>query len=256
MAFLKPDHVKTFNGVTVKEFFLNKHNDNKISLPCKRSNPYLGPTLHNTGRINAAAGTTCSEQYTRSTYNGNMKTVVPTFYVDDVEAWQLLPLDFESWCSGHSGCPAANGSNAGNAQSINIECIMDGSGSAKDLKARDNAARLIAYLLDTMGGNLYTHNYWENIRIGRTGSIDELNKKNDGYKGCPIFIRPKWDDFKALVKKYRTATTATTTASAADPDVLYRIQLGAFSVKANADAYLKEVKKAYPDAFISGTVKK
>lgn len=37
-------------------------------------------------------------------------------------------------------------------------------------------------------------------------------------------------------------------------NTIYRIQLGAFSVKANADAYLKEVQKTYPGAFlIKGT---
>lgn len=33
-------------------------------------------------------------------------------------------------------------------------------------------------------------------------------------------------------------------------NTIYRIQLGAFSVKANADAYLKEVQKMYPAAFL------
>lgn len=33
-------------------------------------------------------------------------------------------------------------------------------------------------------------------------------------------------------------------------NTIYRIQLGAFSVKANADAYLKEVQKIYPEAFL------
>ena len=33
-------------------------------------------------------------------------------------------------------------------------------------------------------------------------------------------------------------------------NTIYRIQLGAFSVKANADAYLREVQKTYPEAFL------
>lgn len=33
-------------------------------------------------------------------------------------------------------------------------------------------------------------------------------------------------------------------------NTIYRIQLGAFSVKTNADAYLKEVQKVYPGAFL------
>ena len=75
----------------------------------------------------------------------------------------------------------------------------------ENAKARDNSARLIAYLLNKYNltiNNLYTHNYWVNVRNGRRGSVDQLNKINDGYKGCPIFIRPKWDNFKSLVESY------------------------------------------------------
>lgn len=43
--------------------------------------------------------------------------------------------------------------------------------------------------------------------------------------------------FKEVVKPVTSST-------------IYRIQLGAFSVKANADAYLKEVQKTYPEAFL------
>ena len=33
--------------------------------------------------------------------------------------------------------------------------------------------------------------------------------------------------------------------------VIYRVQVGAFSVKGNAEAYLKEVRKHFPEAFIT-----
>lgn len=32
--------------------------------------------------------------------------------------------------------------------------------------------------------------------------------------------------------------------------VIYRVQVGAFIVKENAEAYLKEVRKHFPEAFI------
>lgn len=242
--FLVPDKKVILNGVTVKHYFLNEHNVNNISLPSKRVGTSIGVTIHNTGRIVPSKGTTCAEQYTRSTANGNMKSVRVHLYVDDAEAWQNLPFDWQSWHAGHSGRPDAHGSEAGNAQTISIECIMNGSGDEKDLKARDNAARLAAYLLDTYGGELYTHNYWENIRNGWKGSIDELNKRNDGYKGCPIYIRPKWDEFKALVAKYRKG------AAPDDNSTVYRIQLGAYRDKKNAEAKLEEVRKHFPDAII------
>lgn len=254
-VYLAPDAKKNLNGVTVNEYFLTLHNPNKISLPAKRSGNCIGVTIHNTGRIITAAQTTPAEQYTRATYNGNMDAVRVHFYVDDVGAWQNLPLDWQSWHAGHKGRKDANGSERGNALTISIECIMNGSGDKKDRKARDNAARLAAYLLDTYGGELYTHNYWENIRNGKKGTVDELNKLNDGYKNCPVYIRPKWDEFKALVQSYRKGNSE----ESADNDEMYYLQIGAFKDKNVAEAALKTAqttKKAYPDAFLKKFTRK
>ena len=237
--YLKPDKVHIWNGVTVNQYFLTDHNPNKIALPLKRSGDVIGTTIHNTGRISVKKDTTPAEQYLRATVNGNMNSVRVHLYVDDVCAWLCLPLTYSSWHAGHTGRKEAHGSERGNAFTLSIECIMNGSGDEKDIKARDNAARIAAYLLDLYGGELYTHNYWENIRNGRRGSIDELNKLNDGYKNCPIYIRPKWDDFKALVKSYRSQYKS-----------LYYVQVGAFKKEDNARAFLETVKKAYPSAFV------
>jgi N-acetylmuramoyl-L-alanine amidase CwlA len=248
MAFLTPDRVYTANGVTVKQYYLTQHNPNKISMPAKRTKPLIGCTLHNTGDISQAKGTTDAEQYTRATVNGNMGTVRVHFYVDCVEAWQMLPLDWQSWHAGQSGKKDAHGSEAGNAQTISIECIMSGRGDDADAKAQDNAARLIAYLLDTYGmtvdDNLYTHNYWCNIRNGRTGTLYELNRLDDGYKNCPIYIRKHWPDFMTNVKAYMKPRAQE------KPKAKYYVQVGAFADKERAEAYLGAVKKYYPDAFL------
>lgn len=251
--FLRPDVVVNAYGLEVKQYFITDHNVNKISLPSKRVLPLLGITLHNTDDINEARQTTDPEQYVRSTVNGNMGTVRVHFYVDDDECWQMLPLDYQSWHAGQRGKYDQWGSEAGNAQTISIECIMDGSGSEKDKRAEDNAARLIAWLLDQFGmttANLYTHNYWCNVRNGKKGTIDELNKLNDGYKNCPIYIRPHWDEFLKKVRGYMQ--TLTTEKS----DYLYRVCVGTYSIEANARERLKEVKKVYPDAFLIKTVRK
>lgn len=253
MVFLMPDKMYTANGLTVKQYFITAHNPNKISLPAVRTKPLIGITVHNTDDINEARQTTDPEQYVRATVNGNMSTVRVHFYVDDDECWQMLPLTQQSWHAGQAGKADRNGSEAGNAQTISIECIMDGSGSEKDKRAEDNCARLVAYLLKkysmTIENNLFTHNYWCNIRNGRTGSIDVLNKMNDGYKSCPKFIRPHWDEFKAKVRSYMPPPVD-------DSKYLYRVVCGSFANKANAEKLLNEVKSAYPDAFISAVVKK
>ena len=202
---LRADKTTTLNGVKVNEFLLTKHNKNKISMPGKMSGKVIGVTLHNTPDLKNVYDD--AEQYTRATYNGNMGTVRVHYYVDDVGAWQNLPLDHQSWHAGQSGKKAQYGSHKGNAQTISIECIMKSADLSveENAKARDNAARLVAYLLNKYNltiNNLYTHNYWVNVRNGRKGTVDQLNKLNDGYKGCPLYIRPKWDDFKSLVQKY------------------------------------------------------
>lgn len=209
---LKADKTTTLNGVKVNEFLLTKHNKNKISMPGKMSGKVIGVTLHNTPDLKNVNDD--AEQYTRATYNGNMGTVRVHYYVDDLGAWQNLPLDYQSWHAGQSGKKAQYGSHKGNAQTISIECIMKSADLSikENAKARDNSARLIAYLLNKYNltiNNLYTHNYWVNVRNGRKGTVDQLNKLNDGYKGCPLYIRPKWDEFKALVQKYMKELSAT-----------------------------------------------
>lgn len=248
MAYLTPDKETVINGVTIKQYFLTDHNPNRISLPVKRTAPLIGVTLHNTDSISVSSATTMAEQYTRATVNGNMNDVRVHFYVDDKGAWQNLPLDYQSWHAGHRGRADAHGSEKGNAQTISIECIMSGKGDDADLRARDNAARLVAYLLDTYGGELYTHNYWENIRNGWTGTVDVLNRRDDGYKCCPVFIRPKWNEFKKLVAGYRGKNASVATDNNVGDKMYYVMQqLGAYKDKANAEKALATYKSKYPD---------
>ena len=176
---LKADRTYSANGVTVKEFLLTKHNDNGIDMPGNRWG-LVGITVHNTDKI-SVSGTTMSEQYTRATYNGNMGDVRVHFYVDDVEAWQNLPLDSAGW-------HAADGDGDGNRKTIAIECIMDGSGPSTSKKAEDNCARLVAWLLDKykLSDNaIYSHNHWYS------------------QKYCPAYILPHWDSFKKKCLSYR-----------------------------------------------------
>lgn len=99
---LTADKTYTANGVTVKDYFLTQHNPNKISLPKARTKPLLGVTIHNTPTI-SVKNTTMSEQYTRATVNGNMRTARIHYYVDHVEAWHNLPDNWQSWHAGQSG---------------------------------------------------------------------------------------------------------------------------------------------------------
>lgn len=248
MAFLKPDRIYTLGGVTVKEYLITKHNPNRISMPTgSMAGSVFGPTVHNTDWINVSADTTPAEQYTRATVNGNMKDVRVHFYVDDVCAWQNLPLDLPGW-------HAADGSGNGNKHTIAIECIMSGKGTPSDKKSEDNAARLAAALLKKYGksiDHLYTHTHWLNVRDGKKGTVDQLNTMHNSYKMCPAYILPHWNIFKSKVAKYMGGSANSTAPSTSGATHLYRIrkswrdsktQIGAYN---NLDNAKRECKPGY-----------
>lgn len=175
---LKADRIYKMGSVSINEFLLTKHNPNGIDMPKNKITDLIGITIHNTDRIVTAAETTPAEQYTRATLNGNMKDVRVHFYVDDKAIWQNLPLNLQGW---HAA------DDTGNAKTISIEIIMNGSGDAKDKKAEENGAKLAAELLKKYRlttKNLYTHNHWYS------------------KKYCPAYILPHWDSFKKSVEKF------------------------------------------------------
>lgn len=198
---LTPDKITTINGVKVSEYLLANHNVNKITLPPKRSKQLIGVTIHNTEDLPRVEDD--AEQYTRATVNGNMGTVRTHYYADDLGAWQDLELDRCNWT-------CADGTGQGNMQTVAVECIMSGTTGTENLKARDNAARLAAYILHKYGltaNNLYTHTYWLHVRDGHTSLSDTANvdkwcTTSHAYKTCPYYLIPDWIGFKKLVDKY------------------------------------------------------
>lgn len=238
MAILKPDKTTTFGGVTVNEYLLTKHNPNRIDMPsASMEGKIIGVTIHNTSWISVASGTTPAEQYTRATVNGNMNDVRVHYYVDNVCAWQNLPLTLSGW-------HAADGSGNGNRRTIAIECIMSSAYNSTDKKSEDNAAKLAAALLKKYNlsiDHLYTHTHWLNVRDGKTGSVDYLNTAKNLYKTCPLYILPHWSAFKAKVQSYMNSSTSAATNTSVKQ--LYRVrkswtdaksQIGAFSSLENA----------------------
>ena len=256
---LTPDKVEVLNGVTVKTYLLTQHNPNKISLPKNAMPSPIGVTIHNTGAMNVASNTTMAEQYTRATINGNMNTVRVHFYVDDVCAWQNLPINIDSW-------HAADGNGNGNRKTISFEVI------GNSAKAEANAAKLAAYFLNKIGKTpdegLFTHTHWLNVRDGKKGTIDYLNTLKHPYKTCPIYIIPHWGAFKATVKEEYNKLGGKVTEEVKEnkpvtQTTLYRVrktwedtktQVGAYSQLENAKKACKEGysvfdsngKKVYP----------
>ena len=214
----------------------------------------IGVTVHNTDWISVAIGTTPAEQYTRATVNGNMKDVRVHYYVDNVCAWQNLPLSLSGW-------HAADGSVNGNRRTIAIECIMSSAYNVTDKKSEDNCARLAAALLKKYNldiNHLFTHTHWLNVRDGKSGTVDYLNTARNPYKMCPAYILPHWTEFKKKVQAYMNAGSSTPATSS--PKQLYRVrktwadaksQIGAFSSLENAK---KACKAGYSVFDNSGTV--
>ena len=238
---LTADKTYTWNGLKVYEYLLTAHNPHGIAMPGYNLPAVpLGVTVHNTGAISVASNTTMAEQYTRATVNGNMNDVRVHFYVDDVCAWQNLPLTLSGW-------HAADGGGNGNRKTISIEVI------GNSAKAEANAVKLVAYLLNkynlNVEDNLFTHTHWLNVRDGITGSNDYLNTRKHPYKWCPIYILPHWSTFKAncIAELNRLKGGATPST----PSEMYRIRKEWTDVKSQIGAYasLDNAKKAWKEGY-------
>lgn len=276
---LTPNKTYKINGVTVNEKIIPDGTKWKNSSKAKKAGFSAGSfykkqaklngtgkakfvTIHNTDDLDNVNDD--AEQYTRATYNENMGSTRVHFYIDDIGAWQNLkagtglsasdPLN-SAEVSWHSGDGSISG--GGNMTSLSLEVIMNDT-TAHDEKARDNGARIAAWLLwrhDLGIDKLVTHTYWVNKTAGKkfTDVDEQCCNMIPGKKWCPAHIfasnnkataLKNWKAFKALVKKYLDELNGTKT------NVIYRVQVGAFSKKANAEAYVKKLKAAGFDAVI------
>ena len=238
MAILKPDFTYEACGVTVNEKIIPDGTRWKDASKAKAAGfspnslyksqrklsggtgKVQSVTIHNTNDL--ANVNDDGEQYTRATFNENMKSARVHMYVDDVCAWQNLkigsglspndPVD-----SAEVGWHAGDGSSAdgGNMTSLGIEIIMNDV-KTRDEKAYDNGARIAAWLLYIHGldvDKLVTHTYWVNKSAGnRFLDVDvQCTNPVKGKKWCPSYIfnstnpttaLANWKRFKKLVKAY------------------------------------------------------
>lgn len=234
---LTPNEVYKLNGVTVNEKIIpdgTVWKDAKKALAAGFSAGALykknakiamvqSVTIHNTNDLDNVNDD--AEQYTRATYNENMKSARVHFYVDNNGAWQNLragtglckadPLG-SAEVSWHSGDGSTK--DGGNMTSISMEIIM-GENAANDAKAYDNGAKIAAWLLWRHGlgiDKLVTHTYWVNKSAGKKFSDpdEQCTTAVSGKKWCPSYIfgsydhavaLKNWKVFKAVVEKYLKA---------------------------------------------------
>lgn len=143
------------------------------------------------------------------------------FAVDDQEIWQGVPLDRNTWNAGDGE------GGKGNRKGISVEICYSKSGGARFTKAEERAAAFIAELL-----------------IERGWSIDRVTKHQDyNGKSCPKrTLSLGWQRFLDMIQDELDKQTA--------PAVLYRVQVGAYRDKQNAENMLARLKTAGFDGTI------
>ena len=152
-----------------------------------------------------------------------------------IAIYQTLPWNYRGWHCGGSA----------NDTHIGFEICEDGlSDSTYFNKVNREAVELCVYLCKLYSlteKNIICHS--EGYKLGIASNHgDVMNWLPKHGKSM--------DTFRTEVKKLLEAANAPTPAPA-EPKKLYRVQVGAYSVKANADAMLAKVKAAgFTDAFI------
>ena len=138
------------------------------------------------------------------------------YAVDDKEAVQGIPENRNAW---HCG-DGANGK--GNREGIAIEICYSKSGGSRFTQAEKNAVDLIADILKRYGWGV--------------GAVTKHQDYNGKY--CPHrTLDQGWDRFIKMIE-------------AKIGSKLYKVQVGAFSNKANADRLCNELKSKGYSAFV------
>lgn len=278
-TFLEPDKVLKVNfkssSLTIKQKIIPdtaKANKDCASW-CKKGQPMKplallqgtgkprGIAVHNSEKINAASGTTQAEQYTRATWpNCNMGGVAVHFYTDEVEAWQNLNLNEQGWHArdGSRRHAAHTGATytmlGGNLDTIAVEIIGP--------NGEENGARLVAYLLYTTGlrvDDVYTHNYFMSYQYNLNPQDAFFPASAKADKNCPYYILDHWSAFLKKVSTYLQELQGYNQPQQATPPPLpssatklYRVQVGSFTVKGNAEGYKdRAIKDGFKDSYIT-----
>lgn len=206
-----------------------------------------GIMIHST----AAPGVMASSwfiRWNRSYKAGEIKQQVCVHaFVDDVEIWQYLPWNHRGWHAGGSAndthigieiCEPGGFYYSGGSNMVDYDVKKN---EAYFRKAWNNTVNLCVLLCKEYG---LTEN-------DITGHVEGHKKGIASNHADPLHWFPKhgesMDNFRADVKKLLTASPASTLPT----KKLYRVQVGAYSVKSNAEDMLARVKAAgFTDAFI------
>lgn len=154
----------------------------KYPLKCPHAMTPIGIDVHNTANDASAKNEIAYMVSNNSSTSFHLA-------VDDIEAWQGLPLDRNGWNAGDG----VNGD--GNRKHIAIEICYSKSGGEKFTKAEENAAELVAQLLKE-----------------RNWGVERVRKHQDfSGKYCPHrTLDLGWDRFLNMVKAKLGGTVSDT----------------------------------------------
>ena len=204
----------------IQEKFLTP---NKYSRPQIPLHEVTKIAVHYVGNPNTSAE--ANRNYFENQKNGG--NYVSSHFVIGLhgEVIQCIPLNEISYCT-----------NQANTYSISIECCHPDSTGKFSSATENSLAELCVYLLEKFGL-----------------TADDIIRHYDVTgKQCPLYWAPtkyqsaeiangRFEEFKNKVRSLMNANK---------PAAKYYVQVGAFSNKANAEAYLATVKKTFPDAFV------
>lgn len=204
----------------ITENFLTPNRFSRPQIPLKKVTKIA---VHYVG--NPGTSAVANRNYFENQKNGG-KCVSSHFVIGlNGEIIQCIPLNEISYCT-----------NQANSYSISIECCHPDSTGKFNEATEASLAELCAYLLGKFGL-----------------SADDIIRHYDVTgKQCPLYWSPtkyqskevadgRFEAFKGRVREMM---------SGGGKAAKYYVQVGAFSSKKNAEAYLETVKKNYPGAFI------
>lgn len=155
-----------------------------------------------------------------------------------VEVYQIAPWSKLVW-----GCGSGS-KGSGNSFAIQVEMCEDQTlGASYAKETYEVAVKLFAYLCKVY--NIPPENIWSHNEAHKHGYASGHIDPEHWWTGVKSGLT--MDGFRKDVKKLLETKTTTN-----EDNILYRIQVGAFRNRNNAEEYLKKVKSAgFTDAYIT-----
>lgn len=151
-----------------------------------------------------------------------------------------------SWCSSSS---------ANDQRAVTIECASDKTAPyAMNSKVYDSLVKLCTDICKRNGKKKLLWLGSKSKALNYSPKSDEMVLTVHRWfanKSCPgDWLYSRLDDLAEKVTKNLSGTTTPTTTTTTKSDTLYRVQVGAYSVKNNADVQIKKVKAAGFDTYM------